>query len=95
MAPIVLGSSQQSSVAAGETLSLAVTVAAIPVPTYEWRRDGKALADDGRVVGARTRELKIARASPADAGHYTVQVSNRAGSTDSQGIDVTVRSPRD
>ena len=91
MAPIVLGSSQQSSVAAGETLSLAVTVAAIPVPTYEWRRDGKALADDGRVVGARTRELKIARASPADAGHYTVRVSNRAGSTDSQGIDVTVR----
>jgi len=95
MAPIVLGSSQQSSVAAGETLSLAVTVAAIPVPTYEWRRDGKALADDGRVIGARTRELRIVHSSPADAGRYTVRVSNRAGSTDGQATDVAVRPPRD
>ncbi len=44
--------------------------------TYEWRRNGVALIDDGRIGGATTSTLIITGATPADAGEYDVLVTN-------------------
>ncbi|MGE3106984.1 MAG: GC-type dockerin domain-anchored protein [Phycisphaerales bacterium] len=44
--------------------------------TYQWQRDGAALADGGRVSGATTAMLHIADAVEADTGDYSVVVSS-------------------
>ena len=91
MAPIVLSAPDHTAVSSGATISLAVTVAAIPQATYEWRRGTTVIADDGRVTGARTRELSIKRAVRGDAGQYRVTVSNRAGQAVSSAVQVSVQ----
>jgi hypothetical protein len=47
--------------------------------TYEWRRNGVALKDGGRVSGATTKRLTITGAVAADAGNYTYTVSDGLG----------------
>jgi pectinesterase len=92
MAPIVLSApDHHTAVSSGTTISLAVTVAAIPQPTYQWLRGTTVIADDGRVTGARTRALSITRAVRGDAGQYSVTVSNRAGQAVSSAVQVRVR----
>ena len=91
MAPIVLSAPDHTAVPSGATISLAVTVAAIPQATYEWRRGTTVIADDGRVTGARTRVLSIKRAVRGDAGQYRVTVSNRAGQAVSSAVQVSVQ----
>ena len=83
MAPIILASPKSATATVGSPVTLAVAVAAIPDVTIEWRRDGKVIADDGRVTGARTRELTISGFARADAGRYTVLATNIAGRAES------------
>jgi len=77
--------------AAGRTVVLSVSVTSSVQPvTYQWRRDGSALADLGRYSGTRSGELTILDVSSADAGSYTVQVSTTAGSVTSSAAALTV-----
>lgn len=39
---------------------------------YQWYKDGSALADDARITGTKSHELKIANVVPTDAGIYHV-----------------------
>src|SRR5678815_4869822 len=55
--------------------------------TYQWRKNG---AD---VVGATNRSYPIANVQPADAGVYTVTVSNGLGSVSSSNAVLTIAAP--
>jgi hypothetical protein len=89
--PLIAQQPQGQLVAAGATASLSV-VASPTVPpgpaagdsglsgasalTYQWRRSGQALVDDGRISGATTANLQIAGFGSADQGGYTVVVND-------------------
>lgn len=68
MAPIVLAQPHASADQAGGATTLAVEVAAVPAPAYQWLRDGVPVA------GATASRL-VTRVP----GHYAVKVSNSAG----------------
>lgn len=70
------------TVANGSTAVFAVT--ATNSPAYQWRRDGITLA------GATNRLLVISQAGTADAGSYTVTVSNSSGINTSNPVLLTV-----
>ena len=55
--------------------------------TYQWRRDGNI------IDGATSSKLSLANLQYADAGDYTVEVSNFAGTTSSDVIPVRVVQP--
>ncbi len=75
LAPIILTQPQTISVAAGQKGTLEVAVAAIPPPTYQWRKNGTNLNGDT------SPRLEIETAQATDAGEYSVVVTNSAGST--------------
>jgi|GEM_PF-3802053 hypothetical protein len=76
-----------TSVKAGNTLSLSVTIAAgaIPTPTYQWYYNGASIPNASGGSYSKT-------CSSADGGVYKVVVSNSAGS-DSSSTQVTILVP--
>jgi hypothetical protein len=74
-APAVLSSPGDQTALPGAS----VTFIAIPgnpgQSTLRWRKDGVALADDGRITGSATATLRITGVSAADAGGYDMQVT--------------------
>ena len=75
----------QSTVAGGPAT---FSVVATGSPTYQWRKDGVAIA------GATGTTLTLASTRPADAGAYTVVVTNAAGSVTSNAGTLTVGASR-
>ncbi len=73
-----------TDVAVGDELVLSATATGSGVLSYEWSRGGNVLAGQTGPV------LRIASASPADAGLYTVRVSNPCTQASSEGVVVTV-----
>ena len=67
------------------TATLSVTVAAIPDASYQWFRNGKPIA------GATGSTLPFATARAADAGRYTVTITNASGTVTSAAVRLTVR----
>ena len=64
----------------GDTITLTASVAGIPPFSYQWSRNGVAVADDPpRVTGAKAATLVILNAGAADAGMYTVSVNSLLG----------------
>ncbi len=81
--PTIITPPPDRTVAVGDTLVLDVRPAG-EFPAYEWKHDGTGLS------GATARLLTIANAQAADAGSYTVTVTNSGGSVTSAGATVTV-----
>lgn len=71
--PAVLAQPQGRSVNAGEAVEL--VVGASPGAALQWYRNGWA------IPGATGATLRIAAAQPADAGVYTAELANEAGTT--------------
>lgn len=61
----------------GDGAQLAVGTS-IANPTYQWRRDGQKLADDGRISGAQSPTLTLSYSVAADAGSYDCVIVNAA-----------------
>lgn len=57
---------------------------------YQWRKDGLALQDDGRVRGTGSNTFSIAEVLPGDAGAYSVLVTNAEGFVISSNAVLTV-----
>ncbi len=57
---------------------------------YQWRRNGVALANGGRISGATSRTLTISSTTIPDAGAYDVVVSNHCNTVTSTGATLTV-----
>lgn len=89
-APEVTFLSEDANLVEGNSLDLSVdAIGATPI-TYQWFRDGSALADGNGISGATTANLSIDAVSLADAGAYSVSLTNIAGSVTSNTITVTV-----
>ncbi|MCX8092450.1 MAG: immunoglobulin domain-containing protein, partial [Verrucomicrobiae bacterium] len=60
---------------------------------YRWRRDGNPLSDGANITGTTTPTLQIGSVSSADAGAYSVVVSNAAGAVTSVPATLTIAEP--
>jgi len=75
---------QSQTVTAGTNVTFSVTATGQPAPTYQWRKDGTAIA------GATSSSYSITSAQSSHAGNYTVVVSNVMGSATSNAATLTV-----
>ncbi len=75
---------QSQSATAGTSVQFSVTASGTPAPTYQWRRNGSPIS------GATAATFSIASVSAADAGDYTVVVTNDLGSATSSAAALTV-----
>ena len=72
------------AVDAGATAIFAVSVSGAPPFTYQWRLNG------GNIGGATNTALTLLNAQPAQAGNYSVLVSNASGSVASSNASLQV-----
>lgn len=75
---------------AGQTVSFTETPVGGAPFTYQWMFDGTNLANSSHIAGATGGTLIISNITPADAGMYTVNVtnSNSAGATENATLTV-------
>ncbi|MBI5424829.1 MAG: immunoglobulin domain-containing protein [Opitutae bacterium] len=83
-APSITTQPSSQTVTAGGGANFAVTASGTDPLAYQWRKDGAAIS------GAASATYSIASTTTADAGTYTVVVSNSAGSVTSNGATLTV-----
>ncbi|MBO4715185.1 MAG: immunoglobulin domain-containing protein, partial [Verrucomicrobia bacterium] len=92
--PVITGQPQDVTVDEGSTILLMVTVTGSEPLYYQWFKDGNPISG----LSARIRityinghsGLSILHAKKSDSGHYTVTVSNEAGTVTSRTAVVTV-----
>ncbi len=75
-APSISLQPQGKSVAAGAAVTFSVTATGTAPLQYQWYKDGVKLVNGANISGATATTLKLAKASPSDAGKYYVVVSN-------------------
>jgi hypothetical protein len=74
----------------GQAAVFSVAASATPTPAFQWRRNGAALTDGGRISGATTSTLTISPLVLADAGAFDVVITNPCGSTTSTAATLIV-----
>lgn len=84
VAPTIVTPPAPATVNAGNTASFAVAVTGTGPLTYQWRMNGTA------IPGATSAVFTIPAAAPADAGGYSVVVTNSAGSATSPAASLAV-----
>lgn len=84
VSPTITTQPASQSVAAGSTVSFTVAATGSPAPTYQWRKDGTALA------GATDATLTLANVQASDAGAYTALATNSGGTLTSLAATLTV-----
>jgi uncharacterized repeat protein (TIGR03803 family) len=89
-APEITVSPANQTVAAGASAGFSVAVFGAPPLFYQWQKNGTNLSDEGDISGSAARILLIHPASLADAGSYSVIVSNALGTVASGGATLTV-----
>ena len=85
--PVISGQPAGGSINPGGAITLSVTATGTPAPTYQWKRNG------ATIDGATSASYAIASATGADAGNYTVVVTNVVGSVTSSTASIVVVSP--
>jgi sugar lactone lactonase YvrE len=75
---------QSQTVMAGASVQFSVTASGRPAPTYQWNFNGTAIS------GATGSSYSLASAQAANAGNYTVTVTNAVGSVTSSQAALTV-----
>jgi uncharacterized delta-60 repeat protein len=78
---------------AGSTATFAVQPIGTPPFGFRWQKDGSNLLDGGKVSGAFTSQLAVSNVLGADAGNYTVVITNSLGSVTSAVASLTVIDP--
>jgi len=87
VAPSIAQQPASVSVRANDAVSFAVVVSGTAPFTYQWQFRG------ANIVGANAATYTIAQVQNADAGTYTVVVSNAAGSVTSAAATLTIAPP--
>ena len=77
----------------GTTASFSVTAVGSEPMRYQWYRDGVALGDGGNISGSTNAALTVSQVRAADAGQYTVVVTNAYGTATSSTAMLTVLIP--
>jgi uncharacterized repeat protein (TIGR03803 family) len=84
-APQILTQPADQAAVLGSSVSFNVTTFGAPPLFYQWQQNGTNLADAGNVSGSTARILTLTNLTQADAGTYSVIVSNVLGSATSSG----------
>ncbi|MCX7937523.1 MAG: immunoglobulin domain-containing protein, partial [Chlorobi bacterium] len=74
--PAIATQPQSRTLCEGQTLTLTVGVNRAIANIYQWKKNGTALSDGGRIQGTRTATLQITNTTPDDAGIFTVEITN-------------------
>ena len=90
LAPTIAVQPASQNVEAGATVSFGVAVSGTPAFTYQWRKDGVPLVNGTGISGATTSNLTLTAVQAAQAGTYSVLVSNVVGTTISSGASFVV-----
>ncbi len=85
-APTVITQPLSQTVAVGNTISLFTSVSGTGPFTYQWQLDGA-------TVGSDSPRLDLANVTLADAGSYTVRITNAAGNVLSDAAVLTINPP--
>jgi len=88
-----LGQPQSLTVASGNPATFVVTAIGTPTLSYQWEKNGSALANGGNISGATTDDLTLSTASTNDVGSYTVVVANAYGAITSSVAILTLGAP--
>lgn len=83
-APTISAQPSSETVSAGSGASLGVTAAGTAPLSYQWSLDGSP------IPGATSATYSVASADAADAGTYTVSVTNAYGTVASKAVSLTV-----
>ena len=83
-APSITTQPTAQTVNAGAAVTFSVVASGTPAPSYQWRKDGTAIG------GATSASLALTNVQTANAGAYTVVVTNSAGSVTSNAATLTV-----
>ena len=84
-APAITTQPTARTATAGTSVSFSVAATGDPTPTFQWRRNGTAIS------GATAATFTISSVTAADAGNYSVVVTNAAGSVTSSAVALTVQ----
>ncbi|HLO41834.1 MAG TPA: immunoglobulin domain-containing protein, partial [Phycisphaerales bacterium] len=79
----------------GDEVSLVVDAIGDGTLSYQWRREGVPLTDDGRFFGTQSNQLTISPIGCADGGSYDCIVSDDCGSFPTIPAQITVLAPSD
>ncbi len=88
--PTVNVSPKNLTVFAGSNAVFHANAAGFPPLSYQWQKNGTALANGGNISGATGSTLTIVGVSDSDAGIYSVTVTNLAGSLASSNVTLAV-----
>jgi uncharacterized repeat protein (TIGR03803 family) len=91
-APIITQQPASQTILPGAIATLAVGAIGSPPLSYQWRANSTNLVDGGNIYGSATSTLAISNISEANAGNYSVIVSNSLGSITSSNAVVSVPS---
>lgn len=91
--PWILTPPASLTATAGSAVNLSVEATGDQPLGYQWRKNGLDLADGARLSGSSSANLVISNLQLADAGHYTVEVTNPYGSVTSQAAVLTLILP--
>ncbi|MDB6026329.1 MAG: large protein, partial [Verrucomicrobiales bacterium] len=78
---------------AGTTATFSAFAGGTPTLLYQWQKGGTNLINGGNVSGVTTTNLTITSVLGADAGSYSLFVTNAAGGTNSSTATLTVVDP--
>jgi len=84
VAPVITAQPQDQNVNEGSDAVFSVVATGTPAPSYQWRKNGTP------IPGATDSSYTVANAQPGDAGSYSVEVSNVAGTVTSADAVLTV-----
>lgn len=83
-APVITRQPADARVVAGRSATFFVVANGTPAPTYQWRLNGNT------ITGATNATLTLANATTAQAGAYSVVITNSAGSVTSSNAGLAV-----
>ena len=87
LAPVISLHPAGKAATAGSTVTLAVAASGVPVPSYQWTKNGNA------ITGATLPTLTLTNFQSADLGTYSVIVTNALGSVTSGNAALSVYTP--
>jgi hypothetical protein len=88
--PDILASPVSQTKVEGQTVTFSVSAVGATTLGYQWKKDGTNLVNGGAVSGATNASLTISNLTSANAGNYTVEVTDNAGMVESTAAVLTI-----
>ena len=90
--PVITSQPQNQSVLSGQTALFTVSATGETL-SYQWKRNGSNLLNDGTYSGVGTPTLTVSNVGPSHAGNLTVEISNTLGTTLSSNAVLAIAIP--